>query len=416
MSSLPQPSPAHSAESAVPTATAAVGAPPARKPEQKHARRGALTLLGTLAVGLVGGAAGGGAATWYWQSRTADPVVRPAPTTTRASGTQLALPVGEIDIPALFREAAPSIVGIEVRGRRGSSTGIGTGTGFIVTAEGHVLTNNHVVETAQEIHVLLSDETRVPASVAGRDAQSDLAVLTTEIPQEKIQVARLGDSDRVQPGEPVIAIGSPFGFDHSVSHGIISAVDRSYGARGRSMYGLLQTDAPINPGNSGGPLLDAAGEVIGIATMIQSPIPGSVGVGFAIPVNRARALLPRLAAGETIRHPWIGIAYRVVTPELADQLGLEQVEGFAVLDVVPDSPAERAGLRGFTVTGTQDVTGDGDIIIAVDGKKLDNQEALARDLQTRTIGETITITVLRDGQAVEVPVELGIQPVAAVNR
>ena len=223
-------------------------------------------------------------------------------------------------------------------------------------------------------------------------------MLTTEIPREKIQVARLGDSDRVQPGEPVIAIGSPFGFDHSVSHGIISAVDRSYGARGRSMYGLLQTDAPINPGNSGGPLLDAAGEVIGIATMIQSPIPGSVGVGFAIPVNRARALLPRLAAGEAIRHPWIGIVYRAVTPELAEQLGLEQVEGFAVLDVVPDSPAERAGLRAFTVTDTRDVTGDCDIIIAVDGKKLDNQEALARDLQTRTVGETITFTVLRDGQ------------------
>lgn len=416
MSSLPQPSPAYSAESAVPAATAAVGTPPTRKPEQKHARRGALTLLGTLAVGLVGGAAGGGAATWYWQSRTADPMVRPALTTTQASGIQLALPVGEIDIPVLFREVAPSIVGIEVRGRRGSGTGIGAGTGFIVTAEGHVLTNNHVVESAQEIHVLLSDETRVPASVAGRDAQSDLAVLTTEIPREKIQVARLGDSDLVQPGEPVIAIGSPFGFDHSVSHGIISAVDRSYGARGRSMFGLLQTDAPINPGNSGGPLLDAAGEVIGIATMIQSPIPGSVGVGFAIPVNRARALLPRLAAGETIRQPWIGIAYRVVTPELAEQLGLEQVEGFAVLDVVPDSPAERAGLRTFTVTGTQDVTGDGDIIIAVDGKKLDNQEALARDLQTRTVGEKIIFTVLRDGQAVEVPVELGIQPVAAVNR
>lgn len=397
MNSLPQPSPAYSAESAVPTATAAVGAPPARKPEQKHARRGALTMLGTLAVGLVGGAAGGGAATWYWQS-------------------QAALPVGEIDIPVLFREVAPSIVGIEVRGRRGSGTGIGAGTGFIVTAEGHVLTNNHVVESAQEIHVLLADETRVPAIVAGRDAQSDLAVLTTEIPREKVQVARLGDSDRVQPGEPVIAIGSPFGFDHSVSHGIISAVDRSYGARGRSMFGLLQTDAPINPGNSGGPLLDAAGEVIGIATMIQSPIPGSVGVGFAIPVNRARALLPRLAAGETIRHPWIGISYRVVTPELAEQLGLEQVEGFAVLDVVPDSPAERAGLRAFTVTGTRDVTGNGDIIIAVDGKKLDNQEALARDLQNRAVGETITFTVLRDGQAVEVPVELGIQPVAAVNR
>ena len=397
MSSLPQPYPAYSAESAVPAATAAVGTPPARKPEQKHARRGALTLLGTLAVGLVGGAAGGGAATWYWQN-------------------QPALPVGEIDIPVLFREVAPSIVGIEVRGRRGNGTGIGAGTGFIVTAEGHVLTNNHVVESAQEIHVLLADETRVSASVAGRDARSDLAVLTTEIPREKIQVARLGDSDRVQPGEPVIAIGSPFGFDHSVSHGIISAVDRSYGARGRSMFGLLQTDAPINPGNSGGPLLDAAGEVIGIATMIQSPIPGSVGVGFAIPVNRARALLPRLAAGEAIRHPWIGIVYRAVTSELAEQLGLEQVEGFAVLDVVPDSPAERAGLRAFTVTGTRDVTGDGDIIIAVDGKKLDNQEALARDLQTRTVGEKITFTVLRDGRSVEVPVELGIQPVAAVNR
>ena len=160
MSSLPHPSPAYSAEAAVPTATAAVGIPPATKLEQKHSRRGTLTLLGTLAAGLVGGAAGGGAATWYWQN-------------------QAALPVGEIDIPVLFREVAPSIVGIEVRGRRGSGTGIGAGTGFIVTAEGHVLTNNHVVESADEIHVLLADETRVSASVAGRDAQSDLAVLTT---------------------------------------------------------------------------------------------------------------------------------------------------------------------------------------------------------------------------------------------
>ncbi len=407
--SLPGRHPQHTASSAVPMATVAVGTPPATKPGQTHARRGALTLLGVLAAGLVGGGVGGGAATWYWQGQSADPVALPAPLTTRAVGAlpvaQLASPIHEMDIPALFREVVPSVVGIEVSGPRGR----GEGTGFIVTDEGHVLTNNHVVEGARDIHVLLADGTQVSAHVTGWDARSDLAVLTTEIPEEKIQVARLGDSDHVQPGEAVIAIGSPFGFDHSVSHGIISAVDRSYGPPGRAMFGLLQTDAPINPGNSGGPLLDAAGEVIGIATMIQSPIPGSVGVGFAIPINRAHALLPKLAAGEEIRRPWIGISYRPVSPELAEQLGLEQAAGFAVLSVVDNSPAERAGLRPATMNQNRLVSG-GDIIVAVDGKKLDNEETLARVLQTRTVGETITFTVRRDGQSVEVPVELGVRP------
>lgn len=409
MSSLPRPYPAHITASAVPTATAAVGAPPATKPEQTQARRGVLSLLGALTAGLVGGAAGGGAATWYWQGQPTDPVVLSAPSPVQLPGAlpvaQLSMPSGEVDIPALFHDVAPSVVGIEVSGRRGN----GEGTGFIVTEDGQVVTSNHVVESAQEIHVLLADETRVPAKVAGRDARSDLAVLTTEIPPDKIQVARLGDSDRVRPGEPVIAIGSPFGFDHSVSHGIISAVDRTYGPPGRSMFGLLQTDAPINPGNSGGPLLNAAGEVIGIATMIQSPVPGSVGVGFAIPVNRARALLPRLAAGEQIRHPWIGISYNSVTPELAERLGLKKAAGLAVMSVVADSPAERAGLQAVEVGRNGDVSG-GDIIVAVDGKALDSDTTLARDLQKRAVGDTITFSVLRAGLSVDVPVELGAWP------
>lgn len=363
--------------------------------------------MGTLAAALISGTAGGSVATWYWRGQAGSPA-RPDPAKTHSAGLpvmQLPIPVEDIDIPTLFREVAPSVVGVEVSSRRGA----GQGTGFIVTNDGQALTNSHVIDNAQSIKVLLKDGTKVNAKLAGQDVHSDLAVLHTEIPSHKVQVARLGDSDSVRPGDPIIAIGSPFGFEHSVSHGIISGTDRTYQMSDRSIFGLLQTDAPINPGNSGGPLLDSSGEVIGIATMIQSPVPGSVGVGFAIPVNRARALLPRLVVGEKIHHPWIGISYSELSPELAKRLGLEIAKGLAVRDVATNSPAERSGVKAFSVSPGGEVT-NGDIIVAVDGKNLASDKVLAHDLQEREVGDTVLFTILRDGKLVEIPVTLAAWP------
>jgi putative serine protease PepD len=196
------------------------------------------------------------------------------------------------DLRALYRQVAPAVVAIQTVTR---SSG-GEGSGFIVDEQGHVVTNNHVVQGASRITLRLLDGTTVPAQVMTTDASNDLAVLRADIPQSKRDTVRLGDSDTVEPGEPAVAMGSPFGFEHSITSGIVSAVDRQYGGR-RPITGLIQTDAAVNPGNSGGPLLNAAGEVIGVTSMGVSPVRGSVGVSFAVPINAAKRLLAQVKPG-----------------------------------------------------------------------------------------------------------------------
>jgi S1-C subfamily serine protease len=292
----------------------------------------------------------------------------------------------------------------------------GEGTGFIVDAQGHILTNNHVVDGASQVTIVLQDGSRVTAQVVGSDPGSDLALLKASIPAEKLRIAALGDSDAVEPGDPAIAIGTPFGLDHTITAGIISAVDREFGAAGgRPMRGLIQTDAPINPGNSGGPLLNAKGEVIGITTAIESPVPGSVGIGFAIPINAAKQLLPRLQAGQTIQHAWLGIAGASITPDIAAEAGLPSnvTQGVLVTQVTPNSPAAQAGLRGGAADPSGGATAmpkGGDVIVAVDGRPVQRVQDIGGYLDTKQPGDTVTLTIVRNGARQDVRATLAPWP------
>jgi S1-C subfamily serine protease len=290
-------------------------APPASPPQAERGaapaagRRARLGVSGALIVATLlaatGGSVAGSLATLAYAQRRPLPfgggllgATQPAALGTGASGgasasAPLALNQG-INLPTLYRQVAPAVVAIQVTGGRGTT---GEGSGFIVDDRSHVITNNHVVQGATRVTLRFLDGTTASAQVVATDAANDLAVLRADIPADKRAVVRLGDSDTVQPGDAAIAMGSPFGFEHSITAGIVSAVDREVGGSRRQapIAGLIQTDAAINPGNSGGPLFNAAGEVIGVNTMGVSPVNGSVGVGFAVPINAAKRLLAQVA-------------------------------------------------------------------------------------------------------------------------
>jgi serine protease Do len=273
----------------------------------------------------------------------------------------------------------------------------GEGTGFIVDGDGNVLTNNHVIEGAGRVTVVLADGTRLPAQVVGADPGNDVALIRASLPAGKTAVATLGDSDAVEPGDTAIAIGTPFGLDHTLTAGIISAVNRDFGsAAGRPMRGLIQTDAAINPGNSGGPLLNASGEVIGITTSIESPVRANVGVGFAIPINQVKQLLAQLKGGQMVQHAWLGISGIAVSSDQAGDLGLPSsiTQGVAVVQVAPNSPAAQAGLRGAGGTSSSQ---PGDVIVAVDGRPVNRVQDVGSYLDTKKPGDVITLTIIRDG-------------------
>jgi len=285
------------------------------------------------------------------------------------------------------------------------SEAVGEGSGFVADSEGRIITNNHVVDGARELRVTLADGTELPARVLGRDALNDVAVVQADIPAGKVMAAPLGDSDAVQPGDPAIAIGAPFGLDRTVTQGIVSAINRTFQTGSRTMRNLVQTDAAINPGNSGGPLLNAVGEVIGINTAIESPVRGSVGVGFAIPINTAKRLLPTLASGQTVQHAWLGLSGVALTPELARQAGLSVQQGILVAQVLPGGPAASAGIHGSgrSARGV-------DVITQIDGHPLKSVDDLVGYLEGRQVGDTVRLSVLRDGQPLDLSATLGARP------
>ena len=220
----------------------------------------------------------------------------------------------------------------------------GTGSGFFVDERGHILTNSHVVEDARRLEVTLADGQKVRAKLAGRDPQNDLAVLQVTVPREKLHPLKLGDSAQLQVGQTAIAIGNPFGLQRTVTRGVISSLGRDLRVdpsdpRSRLMRGIIQTDAAINPGNSGGPLLNSRGEVIGINTAIFSPSGGSVGIGFAVPVNTAKRHLPQLISKGRVAHAWLGIAGQSIDGEVAAELRLPVTEGILVAQVFQGGPA-----------------------------------------------------------------------------
>jgi serine protease Do len=265
------------------------------------------------------------------------------------------------------------------------------GTGFIIDKDGFILTNNHVVEKADEIKVKLSDEREMIAKVIGRDPKTDIALIKVDS-DKPFTPLLMGDSDRLDVGEWVVAIGNPFGLGNTVTAGIVSAKYRHLGAG--SYDNFIQTDASINPGNSGGPLLNTSGEVIGINTAIFSQSGGSIGIGFAIPINMAKDLLPQLKRGKVVRG-WLGVMIQKITPELKEKLDLKDDKGALVADVSGGGPAAKAGIQR------------GDVIVAFDGKPVKDSTELPYMVGSTAVGKSVAVDLLRKGQKKTLQVKIG---------
>jgi len=266
------------------------------------------------------------------------------------------------------------------------------GSGVVIDDNGLILTNNHVVEKADEIKIKLENDKEYDAKVVGRDPKTDLALIRVEDARDFPKPARLGNSDNIKVGDWVIAVGNPFGLGHTVTAGIISAKGRVIGAGPYDDF--LQTDAAINPGNSGGPLYDMNGEIVGINTAIVAQ---GQGIGFAIPINVAKDLMPQLKAGKVIRG-WLGIMIQDITPELAKSFDLKETKGALVADVMAESPAEKAGLK------------QGDIIIGINGKDVADSHTLSRQVASTAPNAKLTLKLIRDGKTSDLDVTIGTMP------
>jgi S1-C subfamily serine protease len=284
----------------------------------------------------------------------------------------------------------------------------GQGSGFIIDKEGHVLTNYHVIAEARQVEVTLHNRKKYRATVVGTDRSHDLAVIQIKGPGLTPMV--LGDSRNLQVGQKVYAIGNPFGLSGTMTRGIISSIRPVQEPDGMQIDEAIQTDAAINPGNSGGPLLNWHGEVIGINTLIASSVGQSAGIGFAIPVNTAKAVLNDLMTLGRVRRPALGVRTIPITPELAEQLGLPADSGLLVVQVVPGGAADRAGLHGGTeraYLGNMPIMVGGDLIVAIDGQDVQDQQDLSQVMNNHRAGDTVRITIYRAKKKMDVSVTLG---------
>lgn len=273
----------------------------------------------------------------------------------------------------------------------------GLGSGFIISEDGYVVTNNHVVEKADDIEVIFEDGEKYRAEIIGKDPKTDLALIKIE-PKKKLQAVEFGNSDKLRIGDWVIAIGNPFGLGNTVTAGIVSAEGRVLGMG--SYDDFIQTDAPINPGNSGGPLFNLEGKVVGVNTAIVS---GGQGIGFAIPINLAKSVIDQLKATGTVIRGWLGVLIQQITPEIAQGLGLNGVKGVLVSDVAPGGPADKAGIKR------------GDIIVNFNGAKVDDVTELTSMVAQMAPGSNVDVKVLRDGKESDFTVTLGTLPEAAAE-
>ena len=345
----------------------------------------------------------------------------PAPLTMNVPGT---FPPEQL-VAEIYKRVSPSVVNITNRAGQRDTWGIaleeGSGSGFVWDNEGRIVTNNHVIEGAQELEVTFSDDTIVPAKIIGTDPSTDLAVIQVSISADKLAPVALGDSDALEPGQLAIAIGNPFGLQRTVTAGVISALGRNLRADNDRLIGdIIQMDTAINPGNSGGPLLDAQGRVIGVNSALFNPTGQgvSIGVGFAIPVNAVKRVIPELIAHGRYAHPWLGISGTTVTPDLAVRLKEVGVDiptrGVLVVEVLSGGPAERAGLRGSprqVQIGGRALRAGGDIITALDRAPIKSMEELIAHLEARlSVGQNVVITIQRDGREQRVSVVLGERP------
>lgn len=282
----------------------------------------------------------------------------------------------------------------------------GSGSGSVIDANGHILTNYHVIEGSENLTVSLGGNKTYQAKIIGGDPDTDLAVIKIEPGQDKLTVVPFGDSDNLQIGQKVLAIGNPFGLDRTLTTGVISGLQRPIrGTNNRPIEGAIQTDASINPGNSGGPLLDKFGRLIGINSQIFSRSGGSVGVGFAVPVNIAKRVVPQLIQFGEVRRPKLGIDGVSVERLVEQGVELPVTKGLLLRAIVANSPASEAGLRGL-YRGANGRVALGDIITAIDGQTINDLDDIYRYLDKKQIGDTVQVEVFRDGKAVNVPVKL----------
>jgi S1-C subfamily serine protease len=375
---------------------------------------GILLLLGSLA------AAGLGC------SLNVAPTPLPAPTPLVIVATPTPMPPpspAEVDtaeqrIINVYERVSPSVVHITSRSQvldfwRGVVPQEGSGSGFVLDQQGNIVTNDHVIEGAQEIEVLLANGTAYPAQLVGADPYNDLAVVHIDAPADLLVPVEIGSAATLRVGQQVIAIGNPFGLDWTLTTGVVSALGRTIETEdGQALGEVIQTDAAINPGNSGGPLLDSSGRVIGVNSAISSPSGGSVGIGFAIPAETILRVVPELLSRGYYPHPWTGFSAYELSYELRpSESGPDH--GLLIVDIAPGSPAEQAGLLAAEARrqGRQIIFNGGDIVVAVDGIEIKSRDELTILLENqKRVGDTVSLTIARDSAETVVPLELGERP------
>jgi S1-C subfamily serine protease len=378
--------------------------------ESKNQRR-AMRLL---ALGLIIGLGAYWAGSRYGRH---DPEsVQALPSTLTADENPVALDATETQNVRIYKQASPAVANIVTRAVQydffmNPVPVEGAGSGFVIDAAGHILTNYHVVQEAETIEVTLGDQSRYKAKYIGADTRNDIALIQIDPKGRKIATLPLGDSRNLLVGQRVLAIGNPFGFQSTLTTGVVSSLGRTVQTSENTFIDeAIQTDAAINRGNSGGPLLNSHGEVIGINSAIYAPNGTTAGIGFAIPINTARRAAEDLIATGHVRHATLGAEGRAIWPNLADALNLGVQQGILIERVVPGGPAAQAGIRGGTrsvLAGLQELRIGGDVLVAVNGKELTSQMDLNLLLNRAWPGDTITLTIFRDGKKMDVPVKLG---------
>ena len=310
-------------------------------------------------------------------------------------------------VQAVVAESSPAVVLVT----SGSGAGGSLGSGFLVNRRGRVLTNAHVIDGHESATVTFDDGTKTPAAVLGRDESTDLAVLRVEEVPTGVRPLPLGRSSALVVGDPVVAIGNPFGLERTATTGIVSALKRIISSPNDfQIQNVIQTDAAINQGNSGGPLLDLRGRVVGINSQIASESGGSDGIGFAVPIDTIRPVADAIISTGRATHAWLGVTGRSITPAIAAALGVPDVRGVAVIGVDDRGPAKDVGLRPSTTARDAAVPRGGDLVVAIDGRPVEDMADVSRAVSSRAVGEAVTLTVLRDGRRVALRVVLDDRP------
>jgi putative serine protease PepD len=337
------------------------------------------------------------------------------------SALQTPASVGPLDVieeenVRIYRQASPAVANIVTRAVQydfffNAVPVEGAGSGFVIDTDGHILTNFHVVHGAETIEVILGDQSHYKAKYIGADTRNDIALIQIDPRGHKLVPLKLGDSRNLLVGQRVLAIGNPFGFQSTLTTGVVSSLGRTVQTGDNTFIDeAIQTDASINQGNSGGPLLNSHGEVIGINSAFYAPTGTPSGIGFAIPINTARRVAEDLITKGRVRRATLGAEGRAIWPGLAQALGLSVQQGVLIERVEPGGPAAQAGLRGgdrIVLAGLQELRVGGDIVVAIDGKPVTSQMDLNLLLNREGPGETVTITVVRNGKKLDIPVKLG---------